>query len=256
MAKKPQLRIVWDAVEEFSRGPNEIVDRKTESGTKTWVIRSTISPRVSCIVTVAESDGQVMACAVPSLALDDVELSLPTPFIALGDPSPIAEWMETAIGGSIERADSYFQAASGIPAALVRGGCDGDVRQFPFVEQDGCLGWRFAVKTKIDDETECLTFFVLWAEENNFSLKTQSYICDLDGDPAKVIHEGEISRSVSPTRILAALSSAVPAIKSRYPLPGQVKHVENPYQKLLRAPGAFGPNVVPIKRTKRGESDD
>jgi hypothetical protein len=248
---------VWESVEAAGETSfSKIVQRKTERGRKTWVIQSLVLPRVHVRVTVWEQDGEVGACAVPVVALDDVEVLLPTPFTAFGSPSVIAEWMvETAISGAIERADSYIQAASGIPAALVRGGHSGDVEQLGFMERDGIVGWPFSARCVIDDSTTVVSTFVLWAEESAFALKTQTHLLDLSGIPIKVLHEGEVMRTVTPSRIHSALTSSVPSIRARYPLPGTVRWQETPFQRLLRDPRAFGDNVVALDFRKKADLD-
>ncbi len=256
MADRRHSVEVWEAVEAAGEtSSSRIVDRKTERGRKTWTIQSLVFPRIYVRVSVWEQDKEVGACAVPMVSLDDVEILLPTPFMAFGAPSAISEWIsETAVSGAIERGDAYMQAALGMPAAIVKGGHAGDVRQLEFMEREGFIGWPFIATTVIDENATVTTTFVLWAEENGFSLRTQTHLLDLDGTPMKVIHDGEITRTSTPSRVHAALVSSIPSILARYPLPGTVKRVETPYQRLLRDPRAFGGNVVAVDFRRRAKS--
>lgn len=253
MAPRRQNVEVWEAVEASGEtSHSKIIDRKTERGRKTWTIQSLVFPRIHVKMSVWEQDREVGACAVPMVSLDDVEILLPTPFMAFGAASAICEWIsETAISGAIERADSYMQAAIGMPAAIVKGGHTGDVRQLDFMEREGFIGWPFVATTVIDENATVTTTFVLWAEENGFSLRAHTHLLNLDGTLMKVIYDGEITRTSTPSRVHAALVSSIPSILARYPLPGTVKRVETPFQRLLREPRAFGENVVAVDFRRR-----
>jgi hypothetical protein len=232
--------ILWSTVEAAAADGNLTVwERETIKDRKTWKLRSNVASRIGVHVS-SQTRGSVHSASVnPVITMDAYEAMLPSTFHAESESVAMSEWMPIAIDSCISRADEFLAVLEGIEPCLIGCGFGGSIRQLPPESRGDRLVFTFVAKEEIQTGTGAIVYCIS-PVESGIVLRTKVCSSSADGSTG-ILHETEVIRAGTASRILATIPKTLLDARMRYPRPKEP--AETPYERLLRDPDAYGGNV-------------